>query len=216
MKYLLILLWVTYFIWWVAFFAFLEHKENTTFNIEKIKESIVIIVPKNELISYKNNPEWLFEEYKNSWIWAGFFISKNWNIQTVNHIVENDKIKYTIIYKNKEYDSIVSFRNKEKDLAIINIVSKDNIEITPLIKELNFSETEDIFSFWVDIQNLEIIYNTWTTINKKSKLDNLSNLLEISNTLKPGFSWWPIVNSKWKVIWINYAISEWKNYWISF
>jgi hypothetical protein len=44
----------------------------------------------------------------------------------------------------------------------------------------------------------------------------MSNLLEISNNLKPGFSWWPIINKNWEVIWINYAISQWKSYWIKF
>jgi hypothetical protein len=59
---------------------------------------------------------------------------------------------------------------------------------------------------------MQIIYNTWVILNQKSKLNNMSNLLEISNTLKPGFSGWPIINSKWNIIWINYAISQWKNY----
>ena len=49
-------------------------------------------------------------------------------------------------------------------------------------------------------------------IDKKNKLDNISNLLEISNILKPGFSGGPIIDSKWTVIWLNYAISDWKNY----
>ena len=216
MKYLLILLWVTYFIWWIVFFAFLSQNKNEEMNIEKIKESIVIIVPENEFISYKNNPEWLFEEYKNSWIWAGFFISKEWLIQTVNHIIENDKINYKIIYNDTEYNSQIIYRDIEQDMAILKIESKESLEIVPLVKTLNVNESEVIYSFWVDIKNLKIIYNTWTLINKKSNLDNLSNLLEISNTLEPGFSWWPIINYKWKVIWINYAISEWKKYWIKF
>jgi hypothetical protein len=63
---------------------------------------------------------------------------------------------------------------------------------------------------------MTITSNTWVIINKKSKLDNIPNLLEISNNLKPGFSWWPIINNLWKVIWINYAISEWKSYWIKY
>jgi S1-C subfamily serine protease len=63
---------------------------------------------------------------------------------------------------------------------------------------------------------MKIVSNTWIIINKKSKLGSMPNLLQISNSLKPGFSWWPIINSNWKVIWINYAISNWKNYGINY
>lgn len=182
-------------------------------NIEKIKNSIVIIYPENKLIKYNNNPKWIISEYKNSWIWAGFFIHKNWLIQTANHLVENDKIEYNIIYNNKKYKSKIISRNIDKDSAVLKIITDKNQRFPILVKENNeLILWESIYSFWVNINNLDIIYNTWILLNKKSKIDNISNLLEISNTLKPGFSWWPIINSKWKIIWINYAISEWKNY----
>ena len=135
-------------------------------------------------------------------------------IVTANHIVEDDNINYNIIYNWKEYKAEVFFRNKEKDIANLLIKSQNNIDIIPLQISEDINNLEHIYSFWVDIENLEIIYNTWIIINKKSKLENMSNLLEISNNIKPWFSWWPIINTSWKVIWINYAISSSKNYWI--
>ena len=218
MKYILYLLATMYIIWWITFIKFfvIEKKIDDTINIEKIKKSIVIIMPENKIIDFKNNPKWLFEEYKESWIWAWFFINASWTIQTVNHIIENDNIDYKIIYNNKEYKSKVISRDKEKDLAIIKIINIAKEKYNYLKIEKNINIWEKLFSFWVDTKNLKIIYNTWILISKKSKLENTSNLLEISNTLKSGFSWWPIINSKWKVIWINYATSEWKNYWINY
>lgn len=190
----------------------MEEKETITY-IENIKKSIVIIIPEKELISYNNNPKWLYKDYKSSWIWAWFFISSDWKIQTVNHIVENDKLNYKIIHNNIEYNSKVISRNSKQDLAILKI----NTELKlPFLEKWISNINENIYSFWIDINNFNILYNTWILINKKSKLDDESNLLEISNILKPGFSGWPIINKKWKVIWINYAISEWKNYWINF
>lgn len=218
MKKLFILLAVFYIIGGLFFFNFLSNKkenEKKIININNIKESIVIIIPENKLISYKENPKWLFEEYKISWIWAWFFIDKEWTIQTVNHILENDKINYKIIYQNKEYQSKILYRNKKDDLAQLKIISKTNINFSYLKSSNNYFINEKLISFWINPQNLKVIYNTWIIINKKSKLDKKSNLLEISNTLKPGFSWWPIINYNWKVIWINYAISEWKNYWMN-
>jgi len=208
MKYLLFLIWILYFIAAIFFVKVFYLDKNQA----KIEDSIVIIVPEEKLIKYKNNPKWLFEETKEYWIWVWFFISNDWKIQTVNHIVEKENINYKVILNNKEYDSEVISRDKENDLAIlkINITSP----LTPLL--LGDGNINDrVISYWVDIQNLTLISNTWTILNKKSKLDNMSNLLEISNVLKPGFSGWPIINSEWKVIWINYATSEWKNYGIS-
>ena len=202
-------------IWWILFNkSFLVNN-----NINEIMDSIVIIVPEQKLISYKNNPKWIISNPKNSWIWAWFFISTNWIIQTVNHIVEDDTLKYKVIYNNKEYSSKIISRDNKTDLALLKIISKEN-ELFPLLTREGArgwaNNTNTITSFWINTQNLSIIYNTWIIINTKSKLDNLSNLLEISNKLSPGFSGWPIINSKWNVIWINYAISEWKNYWITF
>jgi len=214
MKYIIYLLAVIYFIWWIyiinVFFL------NPKINIVNIEKSIVTIVPEQKLISYKNNPKGTFENSKSSWIWAWFFIDKKWTIQTVNHIVENDKINYKIIYNNKEYQSEILTRNKEEDLATLKIKSKNIIKYIPLKTSLEYSDNNKILSFWIDVESMKIIYNTWIIINKKSKLGNMPNLLEISNILQPWFSWWPIINKSWKVIWINYAISEWKNYWIKY
>lgn len=209
MKYIIYLLAAMYIIWWIYVINvfFLGSENEKLVNIEEIKKSIVVIVPEQEIISYENNPKWLFEKYKSSWIWAGFFISNDWKIQTVNHILWKNN---SVIYNWKEYKSEIISQNKKTDLAVIKINAVNKVILTPWKTNKNI-----IYSFWINPRNLKIIYNTWTIINQKNKLENISNLLQISNTLKPGFSWWPIINSNWKVVWINYAISEWKNYWIN-
>ena len=205
MKYLLIITWLIYLIAFTLFLYFLNNKEL------KIEESIVIIKAENDLINYNNNPKWIFENYKNSWIWAWFFIDSNWLIQTVNHIIENKNINYKVIYKNKEYDAKVISRDEKNDLAKIKIDLKN----TPFLKLQNKIDiNEKILSFWIDTKNNEIIYNSWIILNKKIKLENYSNLIEISNPIKSGFSGWPILNSKNEVIWINFATLKEKSYWI--
>lgn len=210
MKYLLIITWLIYLIVIYFFLYFLnEKRENNT----KIKESIVIIKAQDELINYNNNPKWIFNDYKNSWIWAWFFIDWNWLIQTVNHIIENENVNYKVIYKNKEYDSQIISRDKKNDLAKIKINIKNN-KYLKFSKKININDK--IISYWIDTKNNKIIYNSWIIINKKIKLENYSNLIEISNPIKSGFSGWPILNSKNEVIWINFATYKDKNYWISF
>ncbi len=205
MKYIIYLLAAIYIIWWIyvinTFFI------NKKIDINNIKKSIVIILPKQELISYKNNPNWLFKDINDWWIWAWFFISQNWEIQTVSHILTKNN---TVIYNWKKYNSEIIKNDTINDFAILKI----NVTNTKTIKKSIKNYKWTIYSFWVEPKSLKIIYNTWILINKKSKLDNLSNLLEISNNIKQWFSWWPIINSIWEVIWINYAISEWKKYWI--
>ncbi|MDP2090676.1 MAG: serine protease [Candidatus Gracilibacteria bacterium] len=192
---------------------------NKSINIEKVKDSIVIIIPENKLISYKNNPIGIFEEYKESGIGAGFFFESNGTIQTVNHLVEDDNIKYKVIYKNIEYDAEILSRNKEKDLAIIKIIANESVifpRLTNVGRTLGHrGGANEIYNFGVDMKDLSITYNTGIIINEKSKLDNMSNLLEISNNLKQGFSGGPIIDSKGNVIGINYAISNGKNYGIA-
>ena len=215
MKYLLYLLWTIYLIWWIAFFNLLFTWEKNNINIEQIKDSIVIIIPEEKLISYKDNPKWVIEKSKSYWMWAWILTNFNWTIITANHVIENDKIDYILLHNNIEYEFEILSRNIEKDLATIKILTKENLKFNYLKIWKNINIWEQVISFWVDTINTKIIYNTWTLISKKNKLENISNLLEISNTLSPWFSWWPIVNKVWELIWINYAISEGKNYWIT-
>ena len=214
MKYLLSLLWTIYLIWWIAFFNLLFTWEKNNINIEQIKDSIVIIIPEEKLISYKDNPKWVIEKSKSYWMWAWILTNSNWTIITANHVIENDKIDYILLHNNIEYEFEILSRNIEKDLATIKILTKENLKFNYLKIWKNIDIWEQVISFWVDTINTKIIYNTWTLISKKNKLENISNLLEISNTLSPWFSWWPIVNKVWELIGINYAISEGKNYWI--
>ncbi|MFK7780693.1 MAG: serine protease [Candidatus Gracilibacteria bacterium] len=209
MKKLLFLIGILYIIASIFFIKIFLLDKNITKISNKIENSIVIIVPEQKLVQYKTNPKGIFENNKNSGIGAGFIISTDGEIQTVNHIVENENINYKVILNNTEYNAKVLSRDKERDLAILKINTP--LLLTPLIfEESNLNES--IISYGVDIQTLTITSNTGTIINKKSKLDSMSNLLEISNTLKPGFSGGPIINLNGKVIGINYAISEGKNY----
>jgi len=209
MKYILFLLWAMYIIWAISAYIFFTDNNNT--NIVNPIDSIVIIIPENKIINYNKNPGWLITNYEKTGLWLWFFTSSNWIIQTVNHLVKNNT-KYKVFYNNKYYPAQIISRNLEKDLANLKIDFK-NSNFLEISKDIN---DNNITSYGLNTNNLEIIKLNWKILNKKSKLVNKTNLLEISTELQPGFSGWPIINSKWKVIWINYAISNWKNYWITF
>ncbi|MCD5385346.1 serine protease [Candidatus Gracilibacteria bacterium] len=184
---------------------------NKKIDINNIKKSIVIIIPKQELISYKNNPNGLFKNINKGGIGAGFFISNDGKIQTVSHILTKNNI---VIYNGKKYNSKIIKNDIKNDLAILKInYTNNNIKL--LNKNNSTKNKQIIYSFGVEPKTLKIIYNTGILINNKSKLNNKLNLLEISNNIKPGFSGGPILNSKGEIIGINYAISENKKYGIN-
>lgn len=212
MKYIVILLGIMYFVWWVYFYSTYQQTSEKNFNPSNILESVVIIIPQPQIQEFDTNPNGVFSNDTSSWIWAGFFISQDGKIQTANHLVEDENTHYIVMHDGHSYTWTILSRNKEQDLATIQIDSP--ILFSPLLQWNISEENNMVYSFWVDIESKTIIYNTWVLVQEKSKLENISNLLEISNELSPGFSGWPILNSQGKVIGINYAISEGKNYWI--
>jgi len=185
-------------------------------NIENIKKSIVKIIPEKHLINFENNPHWVNDspEY---WIWTGFFINKNNEIITANHVVSSDNIKYYIItHDNNKYQANIISRDPQNDIAKITIDSSIKYNSININNKQNNKIWDQIYSFWINPQNLEIIYVTWKITSKNKKLDNISNLLEFTPKITKWFSWWPIINTNIEAIWINHAIKTWNSYWIFF
>ena len=179
-------------------------------NIEEIKKSIVTILPEKTLISYNKNPKWIFKNYEENWIWTGFFISKDWKIITANHIINNKNTPYTVItHDKKQYKAKIIYQDEEKDIAILKIDQRNTMPLSIQKKQIKVWKTT--ISFWTNPETLEIIYNYGHIIDINKKLDNMSNLIQISNPLSPWFSGGPTINSTWEVIWINYAIYQEEN-----
>jgi serine protease Do len=209
--YLIIILVIIF--WWYFIYEsnIFDSKNNIVKNIEK---SLVIVIPEKKLIKFKENPEWIFWLGEESWIWMGFFTWDNWKILTVNHLV-NDKMNNYIIktYDWKEYLAQIFSRDEKNDLAILKINSEKKyigLKILDNNPEINYQD--EIISFWVDIKNFENDYIYWKVTNFNEKLDNVENLIEFFPVIKKGFSGWPILNMKWEIIWINYAINQNKSY----
>lgn len=199
----ILILWIWVFIWEKNIW------ENKT-NIEEIKKSIVVIKPKEKLIEYNKNPEWLFKNKEYWWIGSGFFVSKDWKIITAKHIVPNTDTLYEITIQNKQtYDAKVIYQYKEADIALLKIDTKEKITPLPIAKKIN--KWEQILSFWTDKSTQEIIHHYGQIIDTNKKWETLSHLIEISSPLAQWFSWWPVINKKWEVIWINYALYKWQS-----
>jgi len=195
---------------WILFFIWIKALQEKELNIEEIKKSIVIIIPEKDLIEYNRNPEWIFQENESGWIGSWFFISKNWEIITAKHIVPDTKEIYRVITQNnKEYQAKVIYQDEKKDIALLKISTQE--EIIPLKIAEEARIWEKIISLWTDIKTLKTMSHYGHIVDTNKKWDHLSHFIYISTPLMPWFSWWPVLNTKWKVVWINYATYKWQS-----
>lgn len=185
-------------------------KKNSRINIEKIKKSIVTIIPETKLIDFKNNPSWILGYKNNWWIWLGFFIDNSWKILTAYHLVNNDEIKYTIkTYDNKEYIWEIIYIDPKNDIAELKIKSQINYKNLDIIKDYsNTNIWNNIISFWLNIDNFNINYLKWKITN----INKVNNIIEFEPKISKWFSGWPLLNEYWYVIWINSSIDNTSSY----
>jgi S1-C subfamily serine protease len=198
-------LWILLLSIWV--FTWINISLEKKLNIENIKRSIVVIIPEENLVKYNTNPKWVFNEKESWWIGAGFFISEDGKIVTAKHIVPNSESSYKITTHNKQtYNAKVIYQDPEKDIAILQINTSK--KTTPLKITNEIKKWEEVISFWTHRETLETIFHYGHIVDTEKKWENLSHLIQISSQLTPWFSWWPVINTKWKVVWINYATSK--------
>ena len=196
-------------------------EKNITSLVKKVSPSVVSIVIKKDLAIYKNDP-WGFFQYKvwniekKVWGWTGFFISKDWIIITNKHVIADPNAKYSVILNNwDEYEAKVIAIKKNRDIAFLQILSNKNnfiplkfIENKKDIKIWQFSiaiwnalaEFQNSVSFWVI---------SWINRKIQDNYNDINWLIQTDTAINPWNSWWPLINTSWKVMWINTMIINW-------
>ena len=201
------LLTLILFIW---IFIWIYNQWEKAINIEEIKQSIVIIIPEKDLIEYNKNPEWIFQKKESGWVGSWFFVSKDGKIITAKHIVPNKEETYKVITKNnKKYNAKVTYKDNQKDIAFLKINTKE--KIIPLKITQESKKWEEVITFWTDTATQKTTHHYGQIVDTEKKWETLSHLIQISSPLTTWFSWWPVVNKQWKVIWINYALYKWQS-----
>ena len=165
-----------------------------TNKINNIKNSIVKITARKNIIINNN---WIkiqknFLSNTSKWYW--FFINNSWTIFTNYHIIKNSK-NIIINYKNKDYKTKILDFSDKKDLAKLQI----NINNKNFLK-LNNDITKNI----ITIIDNKII--NWKIIKKES-----NNIYKTNFKLKKWYSWTPVFNKNLDLIWINSMIDN-KNF----
>jgi len=198
--------------------------------IKKISPSVVSIVSAKNLSLY-NKRIFDFDNFYESPSLkygqkigggSGFIVTNDGLIVTNKHVVSDLKAKYTVILNNgSEYDSEVISRDTLNDIAILQIKSKENEEITGLpVAEFGDSEKLQIGQRVIAIGNALAEYeNTVTTgvVSAKGRSimtgeinsdKNLLNLIQTDAAINPGNSGGPLINLNGQVIGINTATAS--------
>jgi len=175
--------------------------------IDKINNSIVSIIKKDDLVLYQDDSgldinvvKEKIKQDKLKWKW--FFIDNNWTILTNKHIVDNKQWDYIVLTNSWEtYKVKVLYIDHKSDFSLLKI---------------NSNKYE-----WINLYNSSLF--VWQTIYKlednnlikakilktKITLDkNSNNIIETSLNLKSGDSWSPLLINNFYVIWINTAKSN--------
>lgn len=221
MKKIIIIIFISSFIWVFFSYLFLNFSESKNINFlekriisvsKKSSLSVVSIIEENKLDFFENKN--LLEFNKRIWWWTGFFINKKWIIITNNHVVKNKNSKYIVILKNwQKISSKLIYSNEKKDIALLKIDYKNK----NYLKIINENKKLQIWQFVISIWNSFTEFNnsvkfwiiSWLNRKIKNYYINLDNLIQSDLNINSWDSWWPLINLEWKVIWINTLIVDW-------
>jgi len=172
--------------------------------INNVTQSVVAIIGEDK----KTNSE-IVNDYYYSKIPAGLMhgsgviVSKDGRIITNNHVVENMKEIYVVLYNNKSYKANLLYRNTDLDLAIIKINCTN-------LKPIEFEKTENINAGDEVIAIGTPLYFGWSNSVSKGIISGLNRPVEETYTflqtdasINPGNSGGPLINMDGKLVGIN-------------
>lgn len=195
----------------------LDLEQNIIEISEKAKKSVVSIVVEKDLKLYKSSPFSFFRQEiwsvrKEVWWWSWFFISKEWFILTNKHVIDEKDADYIIItYDWKEHQAKVFWVWKNDDLAVLKIedtsysplkISQDDLKV--------WSFALAIWTpFWEFNNSLTLGIVSWKDRKIQDWNEIMEGLIQTDASINPWNSWWPLLNLKWEVLWVNTAIILW-------
>lgn len=193
-------------------------QQEITTTISDIAPSIVSIIIKKDLVIYRSDPWWFFQQQTGTFraqVWWGswFFIKKDGTILTNKHVVLDTNAEYTVILQDgTEYNARILATDPVNDLAVIKIQdeSKD-FQVLPIIHTI---DSIQIGQFGIAVGNalaeFQNSVSLWIISGKDRVIEaqgqSLSWLLQTDAAINPGNSGWPLLNLLGEVVWINTAI----------
>ena len=195
-------------------------QESIKSNINSIQNSIATIYKTQKIWSMVENEDWEPQEQQIETVekleWNAIVISNDWYMITNKHVVaDTEKSTYKAILQWQEYPIDKIRFDELLDIAILKIKTKESTIPATISTMDKWAEIGDIvFAIKNDTEVWEFITKIWliNSLNQKFEIQNNDNiyvwLIKNSTAIEWGFSWWPLINIKWEVIWINTAVDN--------
>jgi serine protease Do len=184
----------------------------------------VSIVIKKDLPVFRNNPFGFFRDR----VWSveteigwgtWFFVDTEWTIISNKHVVSDTNAKYSVVLNDwQSFDAEVLWLDPINDLAVLKI-NYESIPMKLRTKEEDIEIWQFVIAVWNALSEFQNSVSFWVVSGKNRVIQaggsNLSSLIQTDTAINPGNSWWPLIDTQWKVIGINTAIA-WSGQWIGF
>ena len=208
-------------------FDFKLFEESLIKNLWELENNIVAIYANKtiEILQEWNEdesePQKAVMETINKLEWNGIVLTNDWYILTNKHVAQDKNAEYKIILNDQEFPVDKIRYDDWLDLAVLKIKVKENL-IPAKIRKIQDKNKiwQIVFALKKDPDIKETIIKMWiiNSLNQKFKMNNNNVyvwLIKTSTAIEPWFSWWPLVNLNWEMIWINTAIDN-IEYWASY
>ena len=148
--------------------------------------------------------------------WNAIVISNDWYLITNKHVVSSaEKATYKVKLQWEFYPVDKVRFDKLLDIAILRIKVKNATIPANIVAMSQQLEIWDVvFAIKNDPEIDEFLVKWWIVNSKNQKFEIQNNndvyawLIKNSTSIEGWFSWWPLVNINWEVVWINTAIDN--------
>jgi serine protease Do len=136
---------------------------------------------------------------------SGIVINRNGYVLTCNHVVEQSSLVKVTVKSGESYDAIVLARDKERDLALLSIISSQNdFPVAKLGSSVNVNPGDEgiAIGYALGLEGQATLSRG--IISAKRVIEGL-NYIQTDASINPGNSGGPLCNYNAEVIGINVA-----------
>lgn len=172
--------------------------------ISNVTQSVVAIIGEDKKINSEAVNDYYYSKIPAGLMHgSGVIITNDGRIITNNHVVENMKDIYVVLYNNKSYKATLLYRNEDLDLALIKI-NCTNLKPIQFEKMENISAGDEVIAIGTPL------YFGWSNSVSKGVISGLNRpvdetytFLQTDASINPGNSGGPLINMDGKLVGIN-------------
>jgi 2-alkenal reductase len=172
--------------------------------VKKVNPSVVAIIGEDKTLNNETIDDYYYSKIPSGLMHgSGVIVSKDGRIITNNHVVQDMKEIYVVLFDKRAFKAKLLYNNKDIDLALIKIDCKG---LKPIIfeKQENISAGDDVIAIGTPLNF------GWSNSVSKGIISGLNRPIEETYTflqtdvsINPGNSGGPLINMDGKLVGIN-------------